>query len=46
MKTSTDDLLDYTLARLREGPRLARIKFKEIIINSGIEGLSLSLKSI
>ena len=24
MKTSTDDLLDYTLARLREGPRLAQ----------------------
>ena len=24
MKTSTDDFLDYTLARLREGPRLAQ----------------------
>ncbi len=24
MKTGTDDLLDYILARLREGPRLAQ----------------------
>jgi hypothetical protein len=46
MKPNTDDLLDYILARLREGPRLTQEQIKRMKKYSIIEVLFSNLKSM